>query len=98
MNKIVEIGSSSVHIVHGALGTGIKKSMLASEKLLLSLFYLFEDAPAYREDFINITEYNIPQEILYDKVAFWYANGSVGYCDLAKHCQVYSWVNEKAKI
>ena len=56
MPKLVELGSCSLHIVHGALSTGIKKSTWFLEKLLRSLFYLFEDPPAWREDFITITK------------------------------------------
>ena len=46
----------NLHIVHGALSTGIKKSTWFLEKLLRSIIYLFEDAPARREDFITITK------------------------------------------
>ena len=56
MPKLLELGSCSLHIVHGAFATGASKTGWNIDRLLRSLFYLFDNAPARRQDFTDITK------------------------------------------
>lgn len=52
---LLELGSCSLHVVHGAFQTGGKASGFDVSHLLTSLYYLFKDSPARREDYTNMT-------------------------------------------
>lgn len=54
--KLLETGSCSLHIIHGALSTGIQKSGWNLGKLLRAMFNLFDSAPARREDYTSVTK------------------------------------------
>lgn len=41
--ELIDIGTCSLHVVHGALQTGIKKSSWELDQLLKSLWWLFHD-------------------------------------------------------
>jgi len=56
--KPLNIGSCGLHIVHGAFMDGAKKSHIGVDTLLSSLYWLFVDSPARREDFNEITGTN----------------------------------------
>ena len=54
--KVLETGSCSLHIVHGALSTGLRKTGWNLDILLKALFKLFNKAPAQREEYTTITK------------------------------------------
>ena len=56
---ILQLGSCSLHIVHGAFSTGIQKTGWNLESLLRAIWYLFKDSPARRSDFKKITKTNV---------------------------------------
>ncbi|XP_030847404.1 uncharacterized protein LOC115926629 [Strongylocentrotus purpuratus] len=53
--SILNIGSCGLHIVNGAFLTGAKAADWEVESFLSSLYYLFSDSPARREDYQKIT-------------------------------------------
>lgn len=53
--ELLDLGSCSLHVVHGAFQTGSKASGFDINHLLTSLYYLFHDSPARREDYTKIT-------------------------------------------
>jgi hypothetical protein len=52
---LLELGSCSLHIVHGAFQTGGKASGFDISHLLTSLYYVFNDSPARRDDHTKLT-------------------------------------------
>lgn len=55
MPELIEIGSCSLHVLHGAFRYGMEHTEWRLDTLLRALYYLFHDSPARREDFIAIT-------------------------------------------
>ena len=55
---LLDIGSCSLHVVHGAFKTAFEESGWKLGKLLRSLWYLFKDSPARREDYMDFTGSN----------------------------------------
>ena len=53
--ELIEIGTCSLHVVHGALQTGIKKSSWELDQLLKSLWWLFHDTYQRRTVYTEIT-------------------------------------------
>src|SRR5258706_98186 len=51
---LLELGSCSLHIVHGAFQTGGKASGFDISHLLTSLYYVFNDSPARRDDYTKL--------------------------------------------
>ena len=56
LNGFIDIGTCSLHIVHGGLGTGITQSGWLLKDALKSANYMFRDSPAKRQDFFQITK------------------------------------------
>ena len=56
MPSLLNVGSCGLHVVHGGFQTGATATGWKLESLLRSLWYLFVDAPARREDYETITE------------------------------------------
>ena len=56
MPKLLELGSCSLHIVHRAFSTGIQKTGWDLDRVLHSLFYRCDNAPARRNDYTTITK------------------------------------------
>lgn len=54
--SLLNVGSCGLHVVHGAFKRGAEKSGLSIDKLLSSLYYLFNNSPARREDYVTIAE------------------------------------------
>ena len=52
---LLDIGSCNLHIVHNAFRDGAKAAAWEIDNFLSSLFWLFKDSPARREDFTNVT-------------------------------------------
>lgn len=52
---LINIGSCGLHIVHNSFKTGATAAEWKVEALLSSLYYLFKDSPARREDFLQIS-------------------------------------------
>ena len=50
------VGSFSLHVVHGAFRNGMKKTNWGIDLLLKSLHSLFNETPARREDYTKVTE------------------------------------------
>ena len=48
------IGSCGLHVVSGALHTGVKNSSWPLKKVMMSMFKLFDDSPARRDVYQNI--------------------------------------------
>jgi hypothetical protein len=56
--KLLNMGSCSLHVIHGAFKTGAQKTGWNVDSFLRSLQYLFRDAPARAEDYEKITGSN----------------------------------------
>ena len=54
-SKLIDIGSCSLHSIHGAFKSGSEKSGWDLHKILKGSFTLLHDSPARREDYFNIT-------------------------------------------
>ena len=52
---LLNVGSCSLHVVHGAFRNGIKQTNWEIDLLLRSLHSLFNETPARREDYTKIT-------------------------------------------
>ena len=52
---LINIGSCGLHIVHNSFKTGATAAEWKVEALLSSLYYLFKDSPARREDFLKVS-------------------------------------------
>ena len=53
--SLIDIGSCSLHVVHGAFRTGVQKTKWSIDGILRALYNLFNDSPAKREDYKTIT-------------------------------------------
>ena len=54
--SLLNVGSCGLHVVHGGFQTGATATGWKLESLLRSVWYLFVDAPARREDYETITK------------------------------------------
>ena len=52
---LIDIGSCSLHVVHGAFRTGVQKTKWGIDSILQALYNLFPNSPAKREDYTKIT-------------------------------------------
>ncbi len=52
---LLNVGSCSLHVVHGAFRNGATKTNWGVDSVLKALFRLFDESPAKREDYISIT-------------------------------------------
>ena len=50
----IDLGTCSLHIVHGGLATGVSKSGWANKDTIKSVNYMFRDSPARHEDYVQI--------------------------------------------
>ena len=57
--SLINIGSCGLHIVHNAFKAGVTASGWIISSFLTSLYYLFNDLPARREDFTTTTGFPI---------------------------------------
>ena len=57
--KLLDLGTCSLHVIHGAFTTGIQKTGWGLDVLLRSLYYLFDHSPARSEDYTEIMKSNI---------------------------------------
>ena len=57
--QLLNVGSCGLHIVHDAFKKGSVSSGWGVDKLLSSLYYLYKDTPARREDFTTATGSNV---------------------------------------
>ena len=53
--KMLNIGSCGLHIIHNAFRSGSMETNWEVGQTLSSLYWLFKDSPARREDFVSIT-------------------------------------------
>ena len=53
--KLINIGSCGLHVIHNSFKTGATASGWDISSILTSLYRLFKDAPARREDYTKIT-------------------------------------------
>ena len=53
---LLNVGSCSLHVVHGAFRNDMKQTNWGIDLLLKSLHSLFNETPARREDYMKITE------------------------------------------
>lgn len=56
--KMLQTGSCGLHVLHNAFRAGCMASHFDLEEFLSRLYSLFEDCPARREDFIEVTGQN----------------------------------------
>ena len=52
---LINVGSCSLHVVHGAFRSGMIKTKWGIDSLLKALHSLFDESPAKREDYIKVT-------------------------------------------
>ena len=57
--KLINIGSCGLHIVHTSFKNGVTASGWVIADVLSSLYYLFKDASARREDFQKTTQNSV---------------------------------------
>ena len=55
ISGLLDLGVCGLHVVHGAFRTGFEKTGWKIERFLRSLWYLLNESPARRQDFIEIT-------------------------------------------
>ena len=55
MPSLIDIGSCGLHVLHGAFRTGFEKTSWKIDRLLKSLWYIFDESPARRENYTLIT-------------------------------------------
>ena len=53
---LIDIGSCSLHVVHGSLKSGIDKSSWKIKQTLKGAFYVLHDTPARQEDYNAVTK------------------------------------------
>ena len=53
--KAVDIGSCGLHVVHNSFRAGFEAAQWNLNSFLTSLYFLFHDTPARREDYFLIT-------------------------------------------
>ena len=53
--ELLDIGSCSLHVIHGALQKGIRETDWGIDLVLKALYNLFDKSPAKRENFAEIT-------------------------------------------
>ena len=56
---LIDIGSCSLHVVHGAFRTGAQKTKWGIDGILKALYNLFPQSPGKREDCKKITRSNM---------------------------------------
>lgn len=59
MPGILQLGTCTLHTIHGAFATAMKNTEWGVAKLLRAIWYLFHDSPARRDDFQSITKSNV---------------------------------------
>ena len=52
---LIDLGTCGLHVVHGALRKGFEETGWKLDRLLRSLWYLFNESPARRQDYAEIT-------------------------------------------
>ena len=52
---LIDLGTCGLHVVHGALRKGFDNTGWKLDRLLRSLWYLFNESPARRQDFTEVT-------------------------------------------
>ena len=63
---LINVGSCSLHVVHGAFRSGESKTKWGIDTLMKALHNLFDESPAKRKDYTKITGSNIfPTTILW---------------------------------
>lgn len=68
--SLINIGSCGLHVVHNAFKAGAVETSSLS-----TLYYLFKDSPARREDFVKVTESDkMPLKFVSHN---WFENGPV---------------------
>ena len=70
---LLNMGSCGLHVVHGALQTGHKKTGWDLNATLRYAYYFFRDSPARRAQFQTLLFKSFPQKVLWDKMdrKFW---------------------------
>ncbi|GBM14382.1 hypothetical protein AVEN_246554-1 [Araneus ventricosus] len=70
--KLLNIGSCGLHIMHNAFKAGCIASTWGIVDFLTSLYYLFKNAPARRDDFLKESEGALPKKFIQHR---WLENG-----------------------
>ena len=56
LNKLINIGSWNLHVVHGALQSATESTSRNLKNIMKGTYQVLKDSPACREDYISITE------------------------------------------
>ena len=75
--SLLNIGSCGLHIVHGAFKHGVAASSWSVDEFLTSLYWLFHDTPARREDYEKVVKNSDPPYPLKFCKTRWIENGPV---------------------
>lgn len=54
-NQLINLGSCGLHTIHNAFKHGAEATEWKVSSFLSSIYYLFKDSPARREDFVKVT-------------------------------------------
>ena len=55
LNKLINIGSWNLHVVHGALQSATESTSRNLKNIMKGTYQVLKDSPACREDYISIT-------------------------------------------
>ena len=99
--KAVDIGSCGLHVVHNSFRAGFEAAQWNLNSFLTSLYFLFHDTPARREDYFLITNSNVlPLKFCPHR---WVENAKVAeraqqiFPDVVKYCEAVSKSNSRYK-
>ena len=83
---MLNIGSCGLHIIHNAFRSGSMETNWEVGQTLSSLYWLFKDSPARRQDFVSITGSSVfPKQFCSHR---WVENVTVVERALLKKCTV----------
>lgn len=88
-NNLIDIGSCSLHIIHGAYKYAHNKTTCKLNNFLRSAYYLFKDFPSRRADYTRFSESSkFPKKMGSIR---WVENSSVINCaiDVIPHIKIY---------
>ena len=54
-SSVIDIGSCSLHLIHGAFKTGSESTPWDLHKIMKGAYYLLHDSPARRDDYFKLT-------------------------------------------
>ena len=89
--ELINVGSCGLHIIHGTFERGAIATGWHIVNLLQSLWYLFPDAPAKKEDYMKVsTSKKIPITVLCYQMVRGCSSCRESHSHMARYPSVYS--------